>query len=184
MGFVTVLLKSILAAAGASLLETSTAYIEKLLSDPWLIYFIIIFALLSIIRASYDRLIKLVFGNRIDENYDESPGFQYDVAQRKSNLAVGRKTLTVLVIAVPLFYLGYVAVAGTVMQGFVMEWLNLIVRWTHVVVGIMWIGASFYFIFLENNLNRTDGVRDELAGNLWAIHGGGFYFLEKYKVAP
>jgi uncharacterized membrane protein len=51
-------------------------------------------------------------------------------------------------------------------------------------VGIMWIGASFYFIFLENNLNRTEGVRDELAGNLWAIHGGGFYFLEKYKVAP
>lgn len=69
-------------------------------------------------------------------------------------------------------------------QGFVMEWLNLIVRWAHVVAGIMWIGASFYFIFLENNLNRSVGVRDELAGNLWAIHGGGFYFLEKYKIAP
>jgi uncharacterized membrane protein len=62
--------------------------------------------------------------------------------------------------------------------------LNLIVRWAHVIAGIMWIGASFYFIFLENKLNRTKGVRDELAGNLWAIHGGGFYFLEKYKVAP
>ncbi|MCP4460983.1 MAG: urate hydroxylase PuuD [Cytophagales bacterium] len=70
------------------------------------------------------------------------------------------------------------------MQGFIMEWLNLLIRWAHVIAGIMWIGASFYFIFLENNLNRTDGVRDELAGNLWAIHGGGFYFLEKYKVAP
>lgn len=70
------------------------------------------------------------------------------------------------------------------MMGFLMEWLNLLIRWTHVVAGIMWIGASFYFIFLENNLNRTTGVRDELAGNLWAIHGGGFYFLEKYKVAP
>lgn len=78
----------------------------------------------------------------------------------------------------------YFFVKDSPMEGFVMEWLNLLVRWIHVVVGIMWIGASFYFIFLENNLNRTEGIRDELAGNLWAIHGGGFYFLEKYKVAP
>ncbi|MFM9052872.1 MAG: urate hydroxylase PuuD, partial [Bacteroidota bacterium] len=54
----------------------------------------------------------------------------------------------------------------------------------HIVFGIAWIGASFYFIFLENSLNRTKGLRDELAGNLWAIHGGVFYYLEKYKVAP
>ena len=40
------------------------------------------------------------------------------------------------------------------------------------------------FCFLENALNRTKNVRDELAGNLWAVHGGGFYYLEKYKVAP
>ena len=81
-------------------------------------------------------------------------------------------------------YLAYVAVEGTPMYGYAMEWLNLAVRWTHVIAGIMWIGASFYFIFLENNLNRTEGLRDELAGNLWAIHGGGFYYVEKYKVAP
>ncbi|MBC7605584.1 MAG: urate hydroxylase PuuD, partial [Burkholderiales bacterium] len=43
---------------------------------------------------------------------------------------------------------------------------------------------SFYFVFLENALNRTENVRDELAGNLWAVHGGGFYYVEKYKVAP
>jgi uncharacterized membrane protein len=67
------------------------------------------------------------------------------------------------------------------MEGYVMQWLNLAVRWIHVIAGIMWIGASFYFIFLENNLNRTEGLRDELAGNLWAIHGGGFYYVEKYK---
>jgi uncharacterized membrane protein len=54
----------------------------------------------------------------------------------------------------------------------------------HVTFGIAWIGASFYFVFLENALNRTDNVRDELAGDLWAVHGGGFYYLEKYKVAP
>lgn len=66
----------------------------------------------------------------------------------------------------------------------ILEWFNLIVRWTHVIIGIAWIGASFYFVFLENSLNRTKGLRDELAGNLWAVHGGGFYYLEKYKVAP
>jgi uncharacterized membrane protein len=54
----------------------------------------------------------------------------------------------------------------------------------HITFGIAWIGASFYFVFLENALNRTEDVRDELAGNLWAVHGGGFYYLEKYKVAP
>ncbi|OUR94786.1 hypothetical protein A9Q87_02470 [Flavobacteriales bacterium 34_180_T64] len=64
------------------------------------------------------------------------------------------------------------------------EWLNLSVRLIHITFGIAWIGASFYFVFLENALNRTEGVRDELAGNLWAVHGGGFYYLEKYKLAP
>ena len=57
-------------------------------------------------------------------------------------------------------------------------------RLGHITFGIAWIGASFYFVFLENALNRTKDVRPELAGNLWAIHGGGFYYLEKYKVAP
>lgn len=64
------------------------------------------------------------------------------------------------------------------------DWLHLVIRWAHVVLGIAWIGASFYFIFLENSLNRTKGLRDELDGNLWAIHGGGFYYVEKYKAAP
>ncbi|MBP6333862.1 MAG: urate hydroxylase PuuD [Bacteroidia bacterium] len=70
------------------------------------------------------------------------------------------------------------------MEAHVLDWLHLIVRWAHVIFGISWIGASFYFIFLENSLNRTENLRDELAGNLWAIHGGGFYYIEKYKIAP
>ncbi|HEX3080273.1 MAG TPA: urate hydroxylase PuuD, partial [Puia sp.] len=69
-------------------------------------------------------------------------------------------------------------------EGHLMEWLNLSIRLMHITFGIAWIGASFYFVFLENALNRTENVRDELAGNLWAIHGGGFYYLEKYKIAP
>ncbi len=78
----------------------------------------------------------------------------------------------------------YVITKGTPWQAHLMEWLNIIVRVMHITFGIAWIGASFYFVFLENALNRTEDVRDELAGNLWAVHGGGFYYLEKYKVAP
>ena len=73
---------------------------------------------------------------------------------------------------------------GTNYEGHIMEWLNIVVRVMHITFGIAWIGASFYFVFLENALNRTENVRDELAGDLWAVHGGGFYYLEKYKVAP
>ena len=63
------------------------------------------------------------------------------------------------------------------------EWLNLSVRWVHMITGIAWIGASFYFVWLENNLNRVN-PKTGLAGDLWAIHGGGIYHLEKYKLAP
>ena len=110
--------------------------------------------------------------------------YTYDLSERIILVTQIRRVVIIISSVVLVSFLVYWLIRDTPMQGFTMEWLNLIVRWTHVVVGIMWIGASFYFIFLENNLNRTDGVRDELAGNLWAIHGGGFYFLEKYKVAP
>lgn len=69
------------------------------------------------------------------------------------------------------------------MEAHLTEWLNLSIRWIHMIVGIAWIGASFYFVWLENNLNRAN-PRDGLSGDLWAIHGGGIYHLEKYKLAP
>lgn len=81
-------------------------------------------------------------------------------------------------------YISYTFFQGTKYESHVVEWLNLLVRWAHVLFGIAWIGASFYFNFLENSLNRTKDLREEIAGNLWAVHGGGFYYLEKYKVAP
>ncbi len=79
---------------------------------------------------------------------------------------------------------GYFFIRGSALESHLLEWLNIVVRLMHITFGIAWIGASFYFVFLENALNRTHNVRDELAGNLWAVHGGGFYYLEKYKVAP
>ncbi|MCO4757865.1 MAG: urate hydroxylase PuuD [Oceanospirillaceae bacterium] len=69
------------------------------------------------------------------------------------------------------------------MDPHITEWLNLVVRWAHMITGVAWIGASFYFVWLENHLDRRN-PRDGLAGDLWAIHGGGIYHLEKYKLAP
>jgi len=69
------------------------------------------------------------------------------------------------------------------MEAHLLEWFHLAIRWVHVIVGIAWIGASFYFVWLENNLDRQV-KNEELAGELWAIHGGGIYHLQKYKLAP
>ena len=69
------------------------------------------------------------------------------------------------------------------MKLYLIDWLSLSLKLLHVIAGIAWIGASFYFNWLENKLNRINN-RDEIAGHLWAVHGGGFYYLEKYKKYP
>ena len=69
------------------------------------------------------------------------------------------------------------------MDAYWIEWLNLIIRWIHITVGIAWIGASFYFNWLEQTLDRRQ-PKSGIAGELWAVHGGGFYHLVKYDVAP
>ena len=63
-----------------------------------------------------------------------------------------------------------------------LDWLTLLARWAHVVVGIAWIGASFYFIWLDNHLEKAS--EPQFAGELYAIHGGGFYRAQKYRLAP
>ena len=68
------------------------------------------------------------------------------------------------------------------MEAYLLDWLNLVLRWAHVIVGVAWIGASFYFIWLDNHLEPSKNPR--IAGELWAIHGGGFYRAEKFKLAP
>jgi uncharacterized membrane protein len=90
----------------------------------------------------------------------------------------------IILVTITILIATYLIVKGTPWEGHMMEWMNIVVRVMHITFGIAWIGASFYFVFLENALNRTENVRDELAGNLWAVHGGGFYYLEKYKTAP
>jgi len=71
---------------------------------------------------------------------------------------------------------------------YVLEWMNMLVRWLHVITGIAWIGASFYFVWLDNSLRPpapgSDLADKGVAGELWAVHGGGFYNPQKYLVAP
>ncbi len=73
------------------------------------------------------------------------------------------------------------------MDAYLLEWANLLLRWTHVIVAIAWIGSSFYFVFLDFSLKppadpalRAKGVD----GEVWAVHGGGFYHPVKYAVSP
>ncbi|HTH69757.1 MAG TPA: urate hydroxylase PuuD [Candidatus Saccharimonadales bacterium] len=67
------------------------------------------------------------------------------------------------------------------------DWLHLVVRWLHVTAAIAWVGASFYFIALDQSLRapRREGAEAEgVGGDAWEIHGGGFYRIEKYRIAP
>jgi uncharacterized membrane protein len=68
------------------------------------------------------------------------------------------------------------------------EWLNLLVRWLHLITGIAWIGASFYFVWLDNSIRPPKPgsplAKKGVMGELWAVHGGGFYNPQKYLVAP
>jgi uncharacterized membrane protein len=70
------------------------------------------------------------------------------------------------------------------MQAYALDWLNLLVRWLHVTAAVAWIGTSFYYIALDYHLLPAKKDDPDLAGEVWEIHGGGFYRVEKYRVAP
>ena len=73
------------------------------------------------------------------------------------------------------------------MDVYLLDWLNLLLRWAHVITAVAWIGASFHFVALDNSLTPPDdpAERDKgIGGELWAVHGGGFYHQQKYPVSP
>jgi len=73
------------------------------------------------------------------------------------------------------------------MEAYLLDWANLLLRWVHVITAIAWIGSSFYFVFLDNNLLKPtspDLLEKGVDGAMWAVHGGGFYNPQKYMVAP
>ena len=70
------------------------------------------------------------------------------------------------------------------MESILSEWINLVLRWTHIVTGIAWIGSSFLFMWLDSHLEKPDPPRKGVEGELWMTHSGGFYVVEKMDLAP
>ena len=73
------------------------------------------------------------------------------------------------------------------MESYLLDWANLLLRWVHVITAIAWIGSSFYFVFLDSSLTPPeddDQKRQGVSGELWALHGGGFYHPVKFAGAP
>jgi len=141
---------------------------EIILLIIWLLFFV------TIVVATY-KVHHILKEYKTEENDEKVEGFQ----------TIQNWLYTLIVVtSIGSIFILYMFLKGTIYESHFFEWLNLVVRLIHITFGIAWIGASFYFVFLENALNRTKDVRDELAGNLWAVHGGGFYYVEKYKLAP
>lgn len=73
------------------------------------------------------------------------------------------------------------------MEAYIIDWLSLLGRWIHFITGVAWIGASFYFVWLDNHLLPPRDEKDEergIGGEVWAVHGGGFYHAQKFKLTP
>ncbi len=72
------------------------------------------------------------------------------------------------------------------MDAYVLEWVNLILRWLHVIAGMLWIGTSFHFMKLDQSwtLSSDESAGDTAIGHSWLVHSGGFYKVSKYRVLP
>ena len=73
------------------------------------------------------------------------------------------------------------------MESYLLDWANLLLRWLHVITAIAWVGSSFYFVFLDSSLTPPvdeDLKKQGVSGELWAVHGGGFYHPVKFAVSP
>ncbi len=73
------------------------------------------------------------------------------------------------------------------MESYLLDWANLLLRWVHVITAIAWVGSSFYFVFLDSSLTPPvdeDLKKQGVSGELWAVHGGGFYHPVKFNVSP
>ncbi len=146
------------------------------------IFFVLLLAIFVLLtKMSYDIAAAK---KKSKENEDGDAEEIVEAVVEKISDAKGYVYAGMVVTAVLMLGVFYLLIKGTIYEGHFQEWLNLTVRLLHITFGIAWIGTSFYFVALENGLNRTKGLRDELAGNMWSVHGGGFYYLEKYKIAP
>lgn len=146
---------------------------------------IVIYLILSVILIMLVNLVNrlpAIWKDRAEEEKEKES--ESEGTKEKLSVFEGLIYAAIVMVVIGILVHTYFIVKNSPWEGHLMEWMNIVVRVMHITFGIAWIGASFYFVFLENALNRTRNVREELAGNLWAIHGGGFYYLEKYKTAP
>ncbi len=174
-----------LSAANEALVPTTPTAGEALAeayNSSSFIYMLVWAMVFALIGMSFSGFPKQL--SRISKSLRKGSSLSDDLQEQADEFSTWRVLFFVAALVTPIGYFLWAYIGSIGWQGHVMEWMNLVVRWIHIVFGIAWIGASFYFIFLENSLERHRDVRDELAGNLWAVHGGGFYYLEKYKVAP
>ena len=70
------------------------------------------------------------------------------------------------------------------MEALIQDWLSMLLRWLHIIAGISWIGTSFYFMWLDASLRKREGQAAGVLGESWSVHGGGFYQVQKFGVAP
>ncbi|MEI8053501.1 MAG: urate hydroxylase PuuD [Bacteroidota bacterium] len=145
----------------------------------YLLILLFVILIILVIMTYYIRSVKDEHNKSIEMDLSPVDAVKDSLSGSQSFIYAG-----IVFTAVGIIASVYFMVKGTQWEMHLMEWMNIIVRLMHITFGIAWIGASFYFVFLENSLNRKKDLRDELAGNLWAVHGGGFYYVEKYKTAP
>jgi len=145
---------------------------------------ILIFISILVLLLILTQLSHQVQKQKLDVAKDEKLGeekqdlFLEKLVNSNEFIYTGIVACFLILVAVVYYYL-----KDTIYVGHMHEWMNIVVRWLHITFGIAWIGTSFFFVFMENSLHKNK-KRPELKGDLWMLHGGGFWFVEKYQVAP
>ena len=143
-----------------------------------LFFFLAVSLILLLLTQASHQTVALRKKIREFAKDDEDP-HQLERINLSSNYIYAGIVCTLLFLVV----LTYSYFQNTIYAGHLHEWMNIVVRWMHITFGIAWIGTSFFFVFMENSLVKNH-KRPELKGDMWMLHGGGFWFVEKYQVAP
>ena len=144
-----------------------------------LIAFFVLIVLLLLTKVSHDTWFAMqLFKAQPVENEKEQEQTNEKMTNSRNFIYTG-----IVVCFLSLLFIAWIFVKDTMYAGHFQEWMNIVIRWMHITFGIAWIGTSFLFVFMENSLHSNKN-RPELKGDLWMIHGGGFFFVEKYQVAP
>ena len=134
-----------------------THSISEATGSPSFIYMVVWALVFLLIGMSFSGFPRELL--RLSKSMTRSRSASDDLAEQADELRTWRILFLVAALVTPIGYYLWEYANAIGWQGHIMEWMNLVVRWIHIVFGIAWIGASFYFIFLENSLNRHRDVR-------------------------